>query len=150
MTHVRVTNQTRASVLGTRVRLADSWLKRMRGFLARPAPAEGEGLLLTPCRAVHMYWMTYSLDVLFLDRHGRVVALYPWLKPRRRTAFHGSAEYALELPAGSIEASGTQVHDLIVWKPVTEAEAMPHARGAGGADSPAPLDLRARDTGVIT
>lgn len=152
MTRVRVTNQTRTSVLGTRVRLADSWLLRMRGFLGRPAPAQGEGLLMTPCRAVHMYWMTYPLDVLFLDRHGKVVALYPNLRPRRRTGFHGSAEYALELPAGSIEASGTQVDDLVVWKPVAETEAAPGREArpdAGAAEGRSPHDL-ARNTGVVS
>ena len=115
MKSVQIVNRTRDSVLGTRVGLADSWWQRVRGFLRRPQPKHGEGLLLSPCRAVHMVGMAYSLDILFLDRHGQVVAQYPDLKPGRSTAWHARAKYALELPQGTIMASKTQQGDHVVW-----------------------------------
>jgi uncharacterized membrane protein (UPF0127 family) len=118
---MRVINKTRDSVLGSRVRLADTWWPRTRGFLFRPRPAAGQGLLLSPCRGVHMIGMPYPLDVLFLDRHGAVVALYPRLRPGRATSWHRRAEYALEVPEGTIEATGTRENDLIVWLPSQEA-----------------------------
>lgn len=120
MTRVQVTNQTRGSVLGRAVLLADSWLLRMRGYLGRPAPAKGEGLLLSPCQGVHMYGLGYSLDVVFISRAGQVMALYPELAPRKRTAFHSGAAYALELPPGTIAASDTRVDDYVAWKPRRE------------------------------
>lgn len=112
---VRIVNRTRDSVLGSRVGLADSWLLRVRGFLRRPEPRSGEGLLLSPCRAVHMMGMKYGLDVVFLDRHGRVVAQYANLRPGRSTAWHAKAKYALELPQGTIAATGTAEGDDVVW-----------------------------------
>lgn len=119
MMRIRVVNKTRESVLGARVQLADRWWQRMRGFIGRAAPRAGEGMLLSPCRAVHMLGLPYPLDIVFLDREGIVVALYPSLRPARFTSFHRNAEYALELPAGTIEASATQVSDRIVWLPAT-------------------------------
>jgi hypothetical protein len=124
-------NRTRDSVLGSRVGLADSWLQRVRGFLRRPEPQHGEGLLLSPCRAVHMMGMGYSLDVLFLDRHGQVVAKYPQLRPGRSTAWHAKAKYALELPQGTIAATGTEEGDHVVWL-MAEAE-----ETTNGTSSPA-------------
>ena len=54
---VRAANPARGSVLGTRIGVADCWWLRLRGLLgARTWPA-GEGLLLRPCRAVHMMGM---------------------------------------------------------------------------------------------
>lgn len=112
---VRIVNRTRDSVLGSSVGLADSWLLRVRGFLRRPEPRSGEGLLLSPCRAVHMVGMKFALDVVFLDRHGRVVAQYANLRPGRSTAWHAKAKYALELPQGTIAATGTSEGDDVVW-----------------------------------
>jgi uncharacterized protein len=61
-----------------------------------------------------MYGMRYPLDIIFLDPAGRVVALYPELRPWKRTRIHRDAGMALELPVGSIEESGTRVGDLMV------------------------------------
>jgi uncharacterized protein len=114
---VAIVNRTRDSVLATAVSVADQWWQRARGFLGRPEPKSGEGLLLNPCRAVHMIGMHYVLDVVFLDRQGRVLAVYPRLAPGRRSSWHARARYAIELPGGTIHESGTQVGDLIAWLP---------------------------------
>jgi uncharacterized membrane protein (UPF0127 family) len=114
---LRVVNAGRNRELGRRIALADGWLARLRGMLARPAPQAGEGLLLTPCRSVHMYGMRFPLDVAFLDREGAVVASYPSLAPGARTRWHRHAVHALELPAGSLEASGTVIGDVLSWSP---------------------------------
>ena len=131
MNYLRILNRTRDRLLGTNVGLADQWWQRARGFMGHPQPAAGEGLLLSPCRAVHMLGMKYPLDVIFFDRQGRVTATYPDLGPGRRTAWHGSARYALEVPAGTIRATDTREGDLVAWLPVdgsgdgSEADASP-------------------------
>jgi len=119
MRYVSIVNRTRESVLGSNVGVADRWWQRARGFLRKPEPREGEGLLLNPCRAVHMVGMNYPLDVVFVDRHGRIIALYPQLAPGRRSNWHRRAKYAIELPAGTIEATGTHVGDIMTWLPAT-------------------------------
>lgn len=139
MKSVKIVNRTRESVVGSRVGVADRWWLRARGFLRRPEPGEGEGLLLNPCRAVHMVGMSFPLDVVFVDRKGRVLALYPELAPGRRSGWHGSARYALEVPAGTIAATGTQVGDLIAWFPADRdavaARAEPESRVPDESDT---------------
>jgi uncharacterized protein len=115
MSMIRVINQTRGTVLGDRVRLADDLPSRSRGFLFRPAPADGEGILLSPCRAVHMYGVRFPLDIVFISETGQVVATYRELRPWRRSGLYGSALHALELPAGTIRATGTVVGDVLSW-----------------------------------
>ncbi len=112
---LRVVNTRDHRELGGRVLLANRWLTRLRGMLARPAPLPGEGLLLSPCRSIHMYGMRYPLDVAFLDDRGGVVASYPALPPGARTRWHRQAVHALELPAGTLESSGTRVGDILIW-----------------------------------
>jgi uncharacterized protein len=132
MTMIRVLNRTRGTVLGDRVRLADDLPRRVRGFLFRPPPAAGEGILLSPCRAVHMFGVGFSLDVVFISENGHVVATYRDLAPWRRSRLHGSALHALELPAGTIRATDTAVGDVLSWTAVEEGFAETSETGETG------------------
>jgi len=102
--------------LAERAGLADRFWNRALGLLARRPLAEGEGLLLGPCKAIHTWGMRYPIDVAFLDRAGRVVASYPGVRPNRRTSWHSSAEWALELPAGALSRAAVTVGDRISWE----------------------------------
>ena len=118
MRELHVLNVTRGATLGDRVALADRWWLRMRGLLGRPPLAEGEGMLLSPCTAVHMRGMRYPLDVAILAGDGRVVALYPALAPGERTRWrHPGARSTLELPAGTLRRTGTAEGDVLRWSP---------------------------------
>ena len=110
---VEARNADRGTVLGARVELADRWWLRLRGLSGRTSLGPDEGLLLDPCRAVHMFGMHFSIDVAFLARDGSVVALYPSLAPGARTPYHRAARSALELPAGTLAATGTMPGDRI-------------------------------------
>ena len=114
---VRVVNPASREYLGHRIAVAETWWQRLRGLLGRPALRHGEGLLITPCRAIHMAGMKYPLDVVFLDRQSTVVALYPGIAPGGRTRWHASARSALELPLGTLDATGTQVGDTLRCSP---------------------------------
>jgi uncharacterized membrane protein (UPF0127 family) len=120
MPRIEVRNATRQSVLGDRVSVARTHWTRLRGMLGRPAPEPGEGLLIVPCRGVHMYGMKYPLDVVFLDEGGAVVDIRADLQPRGRTGFIKGSHYALEIPTGTVAATGTDVGDRLVWQPVAE------------------------------
>jgi uncharacterized protein len=119
MRYVKVENRTRSAELGNRVGMADTRWLRLRGLLGRPEPEPGEGLLIHPCRAVHMYGMRYGIDVIFLDQEGRVEALYPGLGPGSRSRVHRNARYALEVPTGTIETTDTRKGDVVEWTATT-------------------------------
>jgi uncharacterized membrane protein (UPF0127 family) len=117
MRFLRVVNESRHSVLGTRIRMADTLGSRLRGFLLRPKPTAGEGLFLAPCRGIHTYGMRFPLDILLIDDGGTVVAAHPLLEPGNRTPVYRHARFALELPSGAIAATGTLVGDRLSWAP---------------------------------
>ena len=98
--------------LGTRIRVADTWLTRLRGLLGTAPLAAGEGLLIDPCRGVHMFGMKYPIDVAFLDRSGTVVG------PGARSPFVRAARSALELPAGTLAAAGITEGDTLTLSPL--------------------------------
>jgi uncharacterized membrane protein (UPF0127 family) len=113
---MRITNRTRNSLLGTRVVRAATFWSRTRGFIGRPEPRRGEGILLNPCSAIHTHWMSFSLDVLFLDDRGKVLKLVRSISPWNFTRRVPGARYALEVPVGTIDTSSTHVGDELTWR----------------------------------
>jgi uncharacterized protein len=99
--------------LAERAGVADNFWQRARGLLGRPPLAEGEGLIIRPCKAIHTWGMGYPIDVAFLDRSGKVVASYERVRPCRRTGWHRGAQSALELPAGSLGRAAVAVGDVL-------------------------------------
>jgi uncharacterized membrane protein (UPF0127 family) len=113
MKTVEVHNQTRRVQLAARAGHATGFFERGRGLLGKPAPGPGEGLVLEPCNSVHMFFMDYALDVIFADAELTVTACVPELRPWRMSPMVWGSRYAIELPVGSIAASGTQVGDRL-------------------------------------
>jgi len=113
---LRIRRLEREAVLATRVGLADKPWSRLKGLLGRTRIAANEGLLLSPCRAVHMWGMKFALDVAFLDASGCIIATYEGLQPGQRTRLHRLARYALELPAGTLARTGTTRGDFLTWE----------------------------------
>jgi len=118
---VVVRNASREGIdLGDRIGVANTFWTRLRGLLGAAPLERGQGLLLDPCQAVHMYGMKQALDVAFLGGAGTVVAVYHELRPGQRSKYHGKARQALELPVGTLSATETRVGDLLTIQPVDD------------------------------
>lgn len=87
------------------IRRADCFFSRLAGLLFLPPLQPGHGLLLVPCASVHTAFMAYAIDVVFLDRAGRIRKIVPCLKPWRIAAFLGAYQ-TLELAAGEAARLG--------------------------------------------
>jgi uncharacterized protein len=112
-------NRTRETVLATDVESADGLWAKFLGLMGRPGLAAGAALWLPDSNGIHMMFMRFPIDAVFLgraDAAGRrpVVAarenLPVWrgLVPLVRGA-HG----VLELPVGTIMATRTIVGDVV-------------------------------------
>ena len=95
-------------VVCERCLVADSPWTRMRGLLGRGGLESGEGLLLRPAGSVHMFFMRFPIDVVFLSRDGEVLKIVSDLRPWR-TAGARRAKSALELGTGEAERHGIRV-----------------------------------------
>lgn len=110
---VRVVNKTRGTVLAKDAQRAVGFLDRGRGLMMRPPLPSGSGLILDPCNSIHMFFMRYALDIIFLDKHDRVVFLYNGIKPWRVGRIVRGARLAIELPEGAITRTQTTNGDEI-------------------------------------
>lgn len=111
-----VINVHNGAVLATRAQLASGFCSRLVGLLGRAALEEGEALILRPCNSVHMFFMRFPIDVLFLNRRGRVVGLAWNLPPGAVSRIYPDAFQAVELPAGTLGKTGTSVGDVIEFR----------------------------------
>ncbi|MFD1039292.1 DUF192 domain-containing protein [Virgibacillus byunsanensis] len=89
--------------LRLKIKHADNYWARLRGLLFYKNPIKEEGLLITPCNSVHMLFMRFAIDVVFLDQSNTVVKVVPNLKPWRIVLPVITAHAALELPTGTIK-----------------------------------------------
>ena len=94
----------------------------MRGLLGREGLPAGEGLLIRPTNAIHMWFMRFPIDAVFLGGHGEVMRIAPSLRPWRMAARRG-ARSVLELPAGTCAAHDLQVGDRVEFASRTDARA---------------------------
>src|SRR5262245_14054568 len=103
------TNLDTGALVADNVAVADTRATRAVGLLSRSGLNPGEALWIVPSRGVHTWWMRFTIDVLALNQSGVVVDRVPGLKPWRiRLPRRGTAG-VLELPEGSIAATGTEI-----------------------------------------
>jgi len=106
-------NLTRGQIIGDSVQVAEQFFRRMRGLLRTDGLAEGEGLWIRPCNSIHSFGMRFEFDALFLGPDGKVVGRYERFRRNRISRVFLNARGVLELPAGTIERTGTEVGDEI-------------------------------------
>lgn len=96
------------AVADLELRVARGFFARARGLLGNPPPAEGCGLLIPRCVAIHTFGMRYAIDAVFIDHAGRVVALHAALPPWR-VCRAANASAVVEMAAGSAARAGIRV-----------------------------------------
>ncbi|HXB68108.1 MAG TPA: DUF192 domain-containing protein [Candidatus Acidoferrales bacterium] len=109
---VLVRNQTRDTVLGRSVDIADSSEKRRVGLLKHERLSPGEGLWITPCESVHTFFMKFPIDLVYLDKKRKVRKVRHRVPPWRLSMCL-TAHSILELPAGTAEQTGTLKGDIL-------------------------------------
>ncbi|HEY7524597.1 MAG TPA: DUF192 domain-containing protein [Candidatus Limnocylindrales bacterium] len=116
-------NVDRGTVLASRLETGGSLWAKFMGLMGRPSLPDGEGLWLPDSNGIHMMFMRFPIDAVFLghpdDTGARpIVSLHrrlpTWrgLVPLVRRA-HG----VLELPAGTIDATASALGDRVAFEP---------------------------------
>jgi uncharacterized membrane protein (UPF0127 family) len=112
-------NLERGTVLAERLETAGSIWGKFMGLMGRPSLPAGDGLWLPASNGIHMMFMRFPIDAVFVSRRAddgsrRVLSVNRGLR-----AWTGivplvrGADGVLELPVGTIDASGTAVGDRL-------------------------------------
>jgi len=108
-------NRTRSAYLAREVRVADTHWSLLVGLMATKPEQfhDGQALWIVPCRGVHTMGMRFPIDVVYLDGQQAVVHTEESLAPWRVAPVKISAKSVLELPAQTLQSTGTRVGDHI-------------------------------------
>ena len=120
---LRALNQSRGTVLCARLENAGGVAGQSKGLLGRDGLEPGTGMLFensrfTPMMWMHMFFMRFAIDIVFLSRGDKVIRISRQLRPWRVSAMVFGARRALELEAGAAEKSSTQVGDQIRFETI--------------------------------
>lgn len=114
----RAINCTRGTVLCERVEGAGGLIGHSKGLLGRHKLEPDEGMLFEagrfePFMWMHMFFMRFPIDIVFLDCDGKVMKINSELRPWRLSSVVFGAQKALELSAGAAARSGTTIGDRV-------------------------------------
>ena len=118
-------NRTRGTLLAADIESADGLWAKFMGLMGRRSLSPGSALWLPDSNGIHMMFMRFPIDCLFLGRPGRdglrpIVGLRQALRPWTGIVwFVRGADGVLELPAGTIASSGAELGDQIQLEPAS-------------------------------
>jgi uncharacterized membrane protein (UPF0127 family) len=99
--------------LPIQVQRADSFVSRFLGLMFRKEYPASKALHLIPCNSIHMFFMRFPLDVVFLDKESRIIHTVEGIRPWRVIPYIKKAFSTLELTSGSIKKYSLEVGDKL-------------------------------------
>lgn len=120
MRYVRIVNTTTGETLAERAELAETFLSRFLGLQGRRELPAGAGLVLAPTSSIHMFFMRFPIDAIFIDAEQRVTRVGRRLRPWTIGPLAPGALVCIELPAGRADA--TYPGHIIAMQPVQPDE----------------------------
>ena len=108
-------NITKGVALASELEVATSLAARTKGLLGRDGLRSEQGMLIDPCSSIHMWFMRFPIDVVFLDKKNRVVGLRRNIKPWGM-AWSWRGAKTIELPVGVIASTRTQLGDIVAFQ----------------------------------
>ena len=109
-------NRDKKSAIAKDAFLCLELFSKMKGLMFTRKP---KALIFDFCSekriGLHMWFVFYPIDVLFLDKNRKVVELKTGFMPFSAYTSKKKARYAVELPKGTIRKSRTGIGDRIEW-----------------------------------
>ena len=103
---------------GGNIEIADTFISRLNGLMFRKKLDKGSGLIINPCNSIHMCFMNFPLDIIFVRKDNTICDFIENIKPWRISKIYFDAEYVIELPAGTIKEKNIKKNQKISTKTI--------------------------------
>ena len=101
------------TIIGDNIGIADNFFTRLKGLMFEKELPENSGLMIYPCNSIHMFFMNFSLDILFIDKNDLSVDYLENFPKNKVSKIYSNAKYVLELPSGTINKKNIQKNQKI-------------------------------------
>lgn len=118
MSKIEVVNESTGDIICNSCDVADNFLKRFIGLMGKKELKDGEGLLIKPCKSVHMFFMRFKIDIIFLDHDLKVIKIIEGLKSWNISPYVKESYYVLELPHDIISNKDINIGNILKLSPL--------------------------------
>ena len=108
-----IRNLTRDTIVASESGEAKSFIGKLLGLMGRKQMPVSAALVIKSTNWIHTFWMRFPMDAIYIDRSWKVVGVEANLAPNRIGKPFWSAHSVVELNAGVIAASQTQIGDQL-------------------------------------
>lgn len=105
-----ITNQTIQQILSTNTKYAQTLLDNVIGLIGKNRSVS---MVFHTRFGIHTFGMRFPIDVLILDKTNKIVRIKENLFPNRIFFWNPLYDTVLELPAGTINKTKSELGDLI-------------------------------------
>jgi hypothetical protein len=116
-----IKNSTQKTTIHENYRLCRSAASKAKGLMFTNESTVREKALIFEFdfprhQSIHMFFVFYPIDLMFLDGKKRVVDIKKHFKPFTIYNSKALSQFVIELPDGSIKKSKTKTGDTIKWQ----------------------------------
>jgi uncharacterized membrane protein (UPF0127 family) len=108
----KIINKTKGTVIVSKATVVKGFFQRALGLMFRKSMDSEEALIFYSAESIHMFFMKFPIDVVFLDKNMRIIKICAALKPWRMAACL-SSRITIELAADKARETNTDVGDVI-------------------------------------
>ena len=110
---MEIRNQTKNILLEDRAKRAGTFFERLKGLIGKNHIESSEALLLPNCSMIHTFFMAMKIGLLFLDKNNKVIKVIRSMPPFEMSSAMFKSVSVIELQAGTIERTHTDVGDSL-------------------------------------
>lgn len=97
--------------------MTTNFFDRLIGLVGKSKIEEDQALCIKPCNSIHMLFMRFSIDVIFIDSSSKVIGLIEDFKPWRVSGLVKNSKAVIEMPCHSIKKKQIKLNDTIIIRP---------------------------------
>jgi len=109
----RIVNKTKNIILASQAKIADSFFKRLIGLMFKKGLSKEEALVFFKAPSIHTFFMRFPIDILFLDREGKVLRIVKKVNPYR-VVFCKNSYITIEFSSKNNNLAQTSKGDFII------------------------------------
>ena len=115
-----VLKKSDGTVVASEVEMADTMLRQVVGLMFKKRIPPGYAMIFDLRReqyvSIHMMFVFFPIDLVYLDRDRRIVDVRRRLRPWTGIAVPKKpARYVIEMPAGGVDRYGLKAGEALDW-----------------------------------
>ncbi len=112
MKKVMITNQSN-EILFNNAKMTTNFHERLSGLIGKKGLNEDSALCIKPCNGIHMLFMKFPIDAVFLGKREEVLYLIESMQPWEISKIVSHAQCVIEMPVKSIQKKKIALYDQL-------------------------------------